>query len=121
MRAGSCPSCHMAHMGRSHGAGAAPPAVCFGPARIIVVRLGWYVSHGSHGRMQGLLLLLCAAGPKELNEVRLGPLTPQAVAALRHIRDIMNVTFSIKPEPASRTIFLQCVGAGLQNLAKGLK
>lgn len=73
------------------------------------------------GAVQALLLLLCASGPAELNQVRLGPLTPQAVSVLRHIRDILGVTFSIKPELASRTIFLQCVGAGIRNLARGLR
>ena len=43
--------------------------------------------------MQGLVLLLCALGPEELSEVRLGPLTPHAVRTLRHIREFFNVQF----------------------------
>ena len=43
--------------------------------------------------LQGLVLLLCALGPEELSEVRLGPLTPQAVLVLRHIREFFNVQF----------------------------
>ena len=42
---------------------------------------------------QGLVLLLCALGPEELSEVRLGPLTPHAVRTLRHIREFFNVQF----------------------------
>ena len=67
---------------------------------------------------QGLLLLLCAIGPEEVNEVRLGLLTEHAVATLRHVKDFFNVTFSIQPEIESRTIFLSCVGAGIRNAAK---
>ena len=67
---------------------------------------------------QGLLLLFCAMGPEEVNEVRLGPLTPHAVRTLRHVRDFFGVTFSIRPERDSRTIFLSCIGAGVKNLSK---
>lgn len=42
---------------------------------------------------QGLVLLLCALGPEEMSEVRLGPLTPHAVRTLRHIREFFNVQF----------------------------
>ncbi|KAI7844417.1 hypothetical protein COHA_002011 [Chlorella ohadii] len=67
---------------------------------------------------QGLVLLLCALGPEELSEVRLGPLTPHAVRALRHIREFFNVQFNVRPERESQTIFLSCVGAGIKNLSK---
>lgn len=43
--------------------------------------------------VQGLVLLLCALGPEEMSEVRLGPLTPHAVRTLRHIREFFNVQF----------------------------
>lgn len=39
------------------------------------------------------MLLLCALGPEEMSEVRLGPLTPHAVRTLRHIREFFNVQF----------------------------
>lgn len=68
--------------------------------------------------LQGLLLLLCALGPEEVHEVRLGLLTEYAVSTLRHVKDFFNVTFSIQPEKESRTIFLSCVGAGIKNAAK---
>ncbi|KFM25014.1 RNA 3'-terminal phosphate cyclase-like protein [Auxenochlorella protothecoides] len=67
---------------------------------------------------QALVLTLCALGPEEINEVRLGPLTPYAVGTLRHLRDFFNVQFSIRPEEETRTIFLSCVGAGVKNLSK---
>ena len=51
-------------------------------------------------------------------EVRLGLLTDYAVATLRHVKDFFDVTFAIRPEKESRTIFLSCVGAGIRNAAK---
>ncbi|WIA28864.1 hypothetical protein OEZ86_011390 [Tetradesmus obliquus] len=71
------------------------------------------VTDGTH---QGLLLLLAALGPEEMNQVRLGPLTPYAVRTLRHIRDFLNVQFSMRTEQQSGTIFLSCIGAGLKNI-----
>lgn len=68
--------------------------------------------------VQGLTLMLCALGPDELNEIRLGPLTPYAVRTLRCIQELLGVTFSIKPEANSETIFLACVGAGMKNVAR---
>ena len=62
--------------------------------------------------------MLCALGPEEINEIRVGPLSPYAVWTLRHIKEALGVTFSIKPEADSETIFLSCVGAGIQNAAK---
>lgn len=70
---------------------------------------------------QGLLLMLCALGPEEVNEIRLGPLTPYAVSTLRHIRDFLNVQFSIKPEADSETVFLSCIGSGLKNRSKAIQ
>ena len=67
---------------------------------------------------QGLLLALCAAGPEELCRLRLGALGPHAVRTLRAARDVLGVQFQITPEPASGTLFLTCVGAGVRNLAK---
>lgn len=70
------------------------------------------------GTHQGLVLTLCALGPEEFHEVRLGPLTPHAVRTLRHIKDFFGVVFSIRPEQESQTIFLSCIGSGLKNLSK---
>ena len=70
--------------------------------------------------VQGLAILLCALGPDEINEIRTGPLTPYAVRTLRCIKELLGVTFSIKPEGNSETIFLACIGAGIKNVAKGV-
>jgi hypothetical protein len=73
------------------------------------------VVDGSH---QGLLLTMAALGPEEVNQVRLGPLTPHAVRTLRTLRDVLGVTFDMKTENESRTIFLTCIGSGIKNLSK---
>lgn len=70
--------------------------------------------------LQGLLLTLCALGPQEVHEVRLGLLTPYAVSTLRHLKAFFGVSFSIKPEKESQTIFLSCIGAGVKNTSKGV-
>jgi RNA 3'-terminal phosphate cyclase-like protein len=73
------------------------------------------VVDGSH---QALLLILAALGPEEVNQVRLGPLTPHAVRTLRTLRDFLGVTFSLKAETESRTIFLTCIGSAIKNMSK---
>ncbi|KXZ50132.1 hypothetical protein GPECTOR_17g1005 [Gonium pectorale] len=78
------------------------------------VRRGGVVD-GSH---QGLMLLLCALGPEEANSLRLGPLTPHAVRTLRHIRDFFGVTFSLRTERTSNTLFATCVGANVRNVSR---
>jgi RNA 3'-terminal phosphate cyclase-like protein len=69
------------------------------------------------GAHQPLLLTMAAlAGPRgALQAVRLGPLTPPAVRALRDLRDFLGVVYAMRPEPKSRTVVLSCVGAGLAN------
>eukprot|EP00775_Hariotina_reticulata_P008346 gene8346-8530_t len=71
------------------------------------------VADGTH---QGLLLLLAALGPEEMNMVRLGPLTPYAIHTLRHLREFFNVQFSMTTDQQSGTIFLSCIGAALKNI-----
>ena len=70
------------------------------------------------GAHQSLVLMLCAVGPELISEVRLGPLTPQAVRSLRTIRDFLGVTFNVRPEKDHGTLFLSCIGCGLKNLAR---
>ena len=44
-----------------------------------------------------------------------------AVRTLRHARDFFGVTFNVRPERESQTIFLSCVGAGIKNLSKKIQ
>ncbi|MEW5298344.1 MAG: hypothetical protein WDW36_001480 [Sanguina aurantia] len=70
------------------------------------------------GAHQPLLLTLAALGPEEANQLRLGPLTPQAVSTLRHLQAFFDVTFGLQAERESKTIFMTCIGAGIRNLSK---
>ena len=76
-------------------------------------------AHICHG-VQVLILCVCAMGPAEINECRLGPLTPYAVQMLRHLRDFLDTVFTVKPEQDSSTLFLSCVGAGIKNMFKAV-
>lgn len=67
---------------------------------------------------QPLLLLLCALGPDEVNQVRLGPLSNAAIRTLRLLRDMLGVTFALKGEAESKTVFLSCLGMGYKNMAR---
>ncbi|XP_057984090.1 probable RNA 3'-terminal phosphate cyclase-like protein [Malania oleifera] len=67
---------------------------------------------------QGLLFLLCALCPPDVSKVRVGKLSPYGIETLRHIRDFLDVKFVIKPEPATETVILKCVGCGLTNLSR---
>lgn len=67
---------------------------------------------------QGLLLLLAACSDASASQVRLGPLTPHAAAALRAARDVLGIEFALRPEPKSRTVFASCIGAGLRNTSR---
>jgi RNA 3'-terminal phosphate cyclase-like protein len=57
------------------------------------------------------------AGPPDVSKVYVGQLTPCAIETLRNVRDFLDV-FIIKPDPNSNTVTLNCVGAGVKNLAR---
>ncbi|KAJ4704882.1 RNA 3'-terminal phosphate cyclase-like protein [Melia azedarach] len=67
---------------------------------------------------QGLLFLLCALCEPDVSKVRVGKLSPYGIETLRNIRDFLGVTFDIKPDPATGTVILRCVGCGYKNLSR---
>lgn len=67
-----------------------------------------------------MLFLLCALCPPDVSKVRVGKLTPYAIETLRHIRDFLGVKFVVKPDSATETVILKCVGCGLKNLSRKL-
>ncbi|XP_076909741.1 putative RNA 3'-terminal phosphate cyclase-like protein [Bidens hawaiensis] len=69
---------------------------------------------------QGLLFLLCALCPQDVSKVRVGKLVPYGIETLRNIRDFLGVKFVVKPEPATGTVMLKCIGCGLKNLSRKL-
>ena len=70
------------------------------------------------GAHQVLALLLAALGPEELSTVRLGPLTKPAVQFLRLLKEAMGVTFNLRAEKGSSTVFATVVGLGVRNVAR---
>jgi RNA 3'-terminal phosphate cyclase-like protein len=68
------------------------------------------------GAHQPLLLTMAALAPRgEMQTVRLGPLTPPAVRALRDLKAFLGVVYTMKPETKSRTVVMSCMGVGLVN------
>ncbi|XP_002974064.2 probable RNA 3'-terminal phosphate cyclase-like protein [Selaginella moellendorffii] len=76
------------------------------------IRLGGVVD-STH---QGLLFILCALCPEDVSKVRVGKLSSYGIKMLQHIKEFLGVQFSIKPDPATGTVLLTCVGSGFQNL-----
>jgi RNA 3'-terminal phosphate cyclase-like protein len=67
---------------------------------------------------QGLAFTLAALADASASEVRTGQLTPHAAAALRACRDVLGVTFALRPDAGTRTVLATCVGAGVRNAAR---
>ena len=75
---------------------------------------------------QGLALLLMALGESDLSKIRLGPLSPFAIQLLRHMKELLKVTFKLdsqqeeSQEKSERSlkIVATCVGVGFTNLSK---
>ncbi|GAQ89366.1 RNA 3'-terminal phosphate cyclase [Klebsormidium nitens] len=67
---------------------------------------------------QGFLFMLCALCPEDVSKVRVGRLSPNAIRMLRCIKDFFGVQFSIKPDSATGTVILSCVGSGYKNLSR---
>jgi len=72
---------------------------------------------------QGLSLLWMALGENDLSKVTLGPLSPYTIQFLRHLKDILQITFKLDPlssssRTGSKNILATCVGVGFSNLSK---
>ncbi|KAL5722598.1 hypothetical protein ACHQM5_006103 [Ranunculus cassubicifolius] len=67
---------------------------------------------------QGMLFLLCALCPPDISKIRVGKLSPYAIETLRHIKDFLDVKFIIKPDSATETVILKCIGCGMKNLSR---
>ncbi|GAU19413.1 hypothetical protein TSUD_76570 [Trifolium subterraneum] len=67
---------------------------------------------------QGLLFLLCALCPPDVSKIRIGKLSQYGIETLRNIRDFLDVTFIIKPDPDTQSVILTCVGCGMKNLSR---
>ena len=67
---------------------------------------------------QPLVLLLMALGPEDVSRLRVGQLSLHAIQTLRLIREALGVTFKIRADTETGTVFLSCLGSGLKNFAK---
>ncbi|BBN19949.1 RNA 3'-terminal phosphate cyclase-like protein [Marchantia polymorpha subsp. ruderalis] len=67
---------------------------------------------------QALLFMLCALSAEDVSKVRVGKLSPYGIQTLRLIKEFLGVQFNIKPDPASGTVILTCVGSGYKNFSR---
>lgn len=67
---------------------------------------------------QGLLFLLCALCPQDVSKVRVGKLSQHGIETLRNIKDFLDLTFIIKPDPDTQSVILKCIGCGMKNLSR---
>ena len=72
---------------------------------------------------QSLCLMFMALSGSDLSKILLGPLTPFTIQFLRHMKDVLEVTFKLDPvqtpgKTGSKKIQATCVGVGFTNLNK---
>eukprot|EP01084_Bolivina_argentea_P056409 103245_1 len=66
--------------------------------------------------IQGIILLLMSLCTQDVSRVRLGRITKHTVNLLRLIKDILGITFKIKEDPETGTVFASCLGLGYTNI-----
>jgi RNA 3'-terminal phosphate cyclase-like protein len=69
---------------------------------------------------QGLMLTLAVLCPEDVSRIRLGRLSPNTIKILRLLRDMFGVVYKVRPDEASMTLVLSCMGVGFKNVAKGI-
>ena len=71
-----------------------------------------------------------ALGDNDLSKITLGPLSPYAIHLLRHMKEMLSLTFKLDIDPTqkqsdlktgSSKIIAACVGIGYTNLSKTIK
>ncbi len=67
---------------------------------------------------QPLALLLCAVGPPQVAQLRLGRLTPAAVRLLRDLKEFCGLSFNLAADAKTGTVLATCVGLGVLNTAR---
>ncbi|KAJ1991246.1 hypothetical protein H4R33_001447 [Dimargaris cristalligena] len=67
---------------------------------------------------QWMALLMMVLSSEDVSKVRLGKLTEFTIQYLRDLKQMFGVTFKIKPDPATKTVLLTCVGTGYINIGK---
>ncbi|SAM08615.1 hypothetical protein [Absidia glauca] len=64
---------------------------------------------------QWLNLLLMVLAPEDVGKIRVGQLTPFTIQYLRDLKSFFGVSFKIKPDEATSTILMTCLGIGYVN------
>uniref|UniRef100_T1IWQ7 F5/8 type C domain-containing protein n=1 Tax=Strigamia maritima TaxID=126957 RepID=T1IWQ7_STRMM len=76
---------------------------------------------------QSLSALFMTLGPKDVNKVLMGPLSPYTMEFLRHIRDYFGLVFKLEAKSdeddeelniGAKKVVMTCVGVGFTNLSK---
>eukprot|EP00485_Elphidium_margaritaceum_P006191 CAMPEP_0202705198 /NCGR_PEP_ID=MMETSP1385-20130828/17780_1 /ASSEMBLY_ACC=CAM_ASM_000861 /TAXON_ID=933848 /ORGANISM="Elphidium margaritaceum" /LENGTH=453 /DNA_ID=CAMNT_0049363383 /DNA_START=41 /DNA_END=1402 /DNA_ORIENTATION=- len=68
--------------------------------------------------LQSFVLLCMALCTEDVSKVRLGRMSKHTVNMLRLLKDLLGVTFKIKEDPETGTIFASCMGVGYTNIWK---
>lgn len=66
--------------------------------------------------LQGIILIFMALCPEDVSRIRLGRISQHTVQILRLIRDMLGVTFKLKEDEETGTIFASCMGIGYCNI-----
>lgn len=63
-------------------------------------------------------LLMSGAGPEDVSRIRIGTLTKSSIASLRLLKQAFDIEFKVTADPDSKTVLLNCLGAGYRNMAR---
>ena len=63
-------------------------------------------------------LLMSGAGPEDVSRIRVGTLTKSAISSLRLIKQAFDIEFKVNADPGTKTVLLNCLGAGYRNMAR---
>jgi RNA 3'-terminal phosphate cyclase-like protein len=78
------------------------------------IRKGGCVDTG----MQSLALLWMCLSPEDVSRIRVGTLSQYAVESLRLFKQAFGVEFKVKPDHATKTVLLSCLGSGYRNMSR---
>ena len=66
--------------------------------------------------LQSIILILMSLCTEDVSRIRLGRMSQHTVSILRLIKDMLGVTFKLKEDEETGTIFASCMGMGYQNI-----
>jgi len=66
--------------------------------------------------IQSIILILMALCPEDVSRIRLGRISQHTVQILRLIREMLGVSFKLREDEETGTIFASCMGIGYSNI-----